>query len=195
MENLYRFHKNLSAFLSLRRWNTEDLAGKTGLAPYTIHYFLTDMQIPTEEQFEKILKAFKLSAEDFQNPEKFRGTDWNEWDIQNIPGFEKVSENVSVSVSKLDTTKPQVAYVLGGFHSVMLEVAECGTPDGKYAPYSWKNCKISDLLDAAGRHYLSYIGGELIDPEDNRPHIVKAIWNLCAARQLHIDSEKNEKEV
>lgn len=58
----------------------------------------------------------------------------------------------------------------------------------KYGRDNWKKgTDWHEFYGSALRHMFAFWGGEDIDPESGKPHVVMAIWNLGAIRyyQLH----------
>ena len=61
--NSFRFDLWLYNEMQKRGWNSNDLAGKTGLSRATICFYLADERIPTLRTFALLLKAFGKHVE------------------------------------------------------------------------------------------------------------------------------------
>ena len=86
--------------------------------------------------------------------------------------------------AKLDASKPRMSLVLGGFATALEQVARVGTHGAdKYSDNGWKELVNGEdrYLDAALRHILKHLKGEIVDPDFGETHLAHASWNLLAA--------------
>ena len=86
--------------------------------------------------------------------------------------------------AKLDAGKPRMGLVLGGFATALEQVARVGTHGAdKYSDNGWKELVNGEdrYLDAALRHILKHLKGEIVDPDFGETHLAHASWNLLAA--------------
>ena len=94
---------------------------------------------------------------------------------------------------KLDTGKPRMDLVLGGFSKALLEVGRVGTFGAdKYSDNGWQYVDngIERYLSAMIRHYLNYKTGELTDKESGLSHLSHMAWNALAVLQLDMEPDK-----
>jgi hypothetical protein len=94
--------------------------------------------------------------------------------------------------AKLDAGKPRMGLVLGGFATALEQVARVGTHGAdKYSDNGWRELVNGEdrFLDAALRHILKHLKGEIVDPDFGETHLAHASWNLLAA----IEFRENEK--
>ena len=84
-----------------------------------------------------------------------------------------------MSFKKFDTGKPRISLVDPKFILGVADILTFGAE--KYGANNWKTAKDIDTFrfkDAALRHLLSYLDGELIDTESGKPHLHHAACNL-----------------
>jgi len=104
--------------------------------------------------------------------------------------FDRYGKDPHEPGAKLDAGKPRMSLVLGGFSKAILAVTEVGTYGAKkYTDYGWKSVPdgIERYTDAAYRHLLFEVGGELLDRETNLLHAAHTAWNALARLQLVIE--------
>jgi len=98
--------------------------------------------------------------------------------------------------AKLDAGKNRLGLVLGGFSNALKAVGEVGTfGANKYTDNGWMHVKdgIPRYTDAAFRHQLEELSGEVIDPETGFLHAAHFAWNSLARLELMI-RERAESE-
>lgn len=85
--------------------------------------------------------------------------------------------------AKLDAGKPLPYLVLGGFAKALSEVVQVGT-DGatKYSPNGWKHVQDAEAryMEAAMRHLMSHLKGEIRDSSSSHRHMAHCAWNILA---------------
>lgn len=98
--------------------------------------------------------------------------------------------------AKLDSGKPLVEDILGGFPNALMQIAKVGTfGANKYTLNGWKEVDngISRYRNAAGRHRLYAQIGEDIDPDSGLLHIAHEAWNILAALELKLEEEYGDE--
>jgi hypothetical protein len=102
----------------------------------------------------------------------------NDWQ----PEFDKLkaaAKSAAGQCLKYDEGKIDVSLVEPWIEEELARVYEVGLT--KYCRDSWKEFELEDarkLIAPAKRHLNQYRKGEFLDPDDGRPHLVKAAWNL-----------------
>jgi len=99
------------------------------------------------------------------------------------------------SGAKLDADKNRLGLVLGGFANALQQVGEIGTAGAiKYSPDGWKTVPngLERYTDAMLRHLMSYLSGELIDPESQQQHLEHCCWNVLAMLELTLKEQKEK---
>lgn len=94
--------------------------------------------------------------------------------------------------AKLDTGKPRVGLVLGGFARALLEVSKVGTfGANKYSDNGWMQVDngVNRYHDAKNRHDLE--GSiTLLDPESGYLHAAHEAWNALAKLDLMLREQE-----
>jgi len=83
------------------------------------------------------------------------------------------------SLKKFDSGKPMVSLVEPKFILGIADILTFGAE--KYGKNNWKLAKEDDMArykDALMRHLMSYLDGELLDPESGKPHLHHIGCNL-----------------
>jgi len=100
--------------------------------------------------------------------------------------------------AKLDSDKPRLDLVLGGFSKALLEVGKVGTfGANKYTDNGWRfvdNAR-ERYRSAELRHYFEEARGELVDPESSLYHAAHKAWNALADLELLIKELNKDYEV
>jgi hypothetical protein len=99
--------------------------------------------------------------------------------------------------AKMDSGKNRLGLVLGGFAQALQAVGEIGTfGANKYTDNGWMTVPHgqSRYMDAALRHQLKYLSGELVDPDSGLPHLAHLAWNVLAVLELSNKEETNGNE-
>ena len=97
--------------------------------------------------------------------------------------------------AKLDSGKPRVSLVIGGFASALEEVAKVATFGAeKYTDGGWAHVPngVERYTDAMLRHYLKE--EEELDEESSLPHAAHLAWNALARLELMIRENNNNND-
>mgnify|MGYP001767719916 CR=1 FL=1 len=84
--------------------------------------------------------------------------------------------NTSTIGLKFDSEKPRWDLLPLETLTPMVEVLTFGAQ--KYGPNNWKLVEKDRYVAAALRHFASWMGGELIDPESGKPHMAHLMCNI-----------------
>lgn len=132
-----------------------------------VEYFPTN---PTPEQFEAMQEMVDLHAIEYQ-PNSQGGI-------------------------KFDSKKARPTLLLKSMpHAVqeVIDVLELGAR--KYAPDNWKKVENERYHDAMLRHVLSYLGGEVNDPETSKHHLAHAVCNMLFLIQKEEESNALSEDI
>lgn len=132
-----------------------------------VEYFPTD---PTPEQFEAMQELANLHQDEYQ-PNSQGGI-------------------------KFDSKKARPTLLLKSMpHAVqeVIDVLELGAR--KYAPDNWKKVENERYHDAMLRHVLSYLGGEVNDPETSKHHLAHAVCNMLFLIQKEEESNALSEDI
>lgn len=90
--------------------------------------------------------------------------------------------------------RPVATGVLAYFPDAIKEVAHTSWVGNEQhnsgEPLHWAREKSTDQLDAALRHIMDHISGEVID-DDGAYHLAKAAWRILAELQLVIEHARS----
>ena len=93
---------------------------------------------------------------------------------------------------KFDQGKPRWSLFVWDAAEVVVRVLEYGAQ--KYAPRSW--VAVPDgherYLNAAVRHLVARMGGEVVDPESGLPHLGHAACSVLFALSLELRAARDE---
>ena len=90
-----------------------------------------------------------------------------------------------MTAKKYDQGKPQLTLVMRGLVDGVARVGAFGVE--KYGRDNYRSppgLKVSRLLDAALRHLVAAVNGEIIDPESGLDHLDHAAWEIGAAMEM-----------
>lgn len=73
---------------------------------------------------------------------------------------------------KFDQGKPPLTTIDPAFLLDLATVLQFG--DNKYGRLNWQGLSVERLMDAHQRHTLAFLGGEELDPETGKPHLIHA---------------------
>ena len=96
---------------------------------------------------------------------------------------------------KADNGKARVSLVEPAFVYGVGKILTFGAE--KYSAGNWKTLPPSELYrykDAAYRHFLAYLDGELIDPESGQPHLDHLACNVMFLRYFTHQLPKDTNE-
>lgn len=94
---------------------------------------------------------------------------------------------------KADNGKSMVSLVEPQFVLGIGKILTFGA--AKYDRNNWKQLPTSELYrykDAAYRHFLAYLDGELIDPESGQPHLDHLACNVMFLRYFEHQKDKHD---
>lgn len=103
--------------------------------------------------------------------------------------------NMRIGVTKAQWRKerPVASGVLGYFPDAIKEVAHISYLGNEQhnpgEPLHWAREKSTDQLDAAVRHIIDHLSGEVVD-DDGGYHLAKAAWRILAELQLLTEGKK-----
>lgn len=99
----------------------------------------------------------------------------------------------NLQFTKADSGKPRLSLVEPAFIRGVGRILTFGAE--KYDANNWKTLPPEELhryKDAAMRHFLAYLDGELIDPESGQPHLDHLACNVMFLRYFEHQLKEDE---